>query len=406
MSYVPPHKRADKESAGLRLTPAILEPQKRRNLNPGSSRTNIDKSGRIVYSNSAISKWFIVGLDGDGQIPPSVLLQPVRVDSVERVTGEKPLALVKNSPENGGGLNQDNPEQPWVYIAENVLHDLLSSFENVMSGRKEQHSRDSKPTLVAKVGTILFHGSRKSSIPEDPERTLLSESLLRQFRRTFYTNIPSSYMENVMNNVASKIGVDFEQSKDLYNVKLSDKSQPKATISCKCRVREEGQRLQVFKIEMNPIRHMVADVSCLGKNLDLRLMLTTKTILTDLCEDEMAGIEELISSVVIDPNVKGGLRWPLGKQSSRDRFEVIGVWHTSSRAYSSPTLRLKVRNADRFDFRTSAGEATGEVSLKLKGIASELLGSDKLDSESNRGMILDAIKLLWEQFLQSDKVLT
>lgn len=93
----------------------------------------------------------------------------------------------------------------------------------------------------------------------------------------------------------------------------------------------------------------------------------------------MAGIEELISSAVIDPNVKGGLRWPLGKASSGDRFQVIGVWHTTSRAYKSPSLRLKVRNADRFDFRTSAGETTGEVTLKLKGIATELSVCFSLD---------------------------
>lgn len=79
----------------------MLDPQKRRNLNSGSFRMNADKSGRIVYSNSAISKWFTVSLDGDEHIPASALLQPVQVDSVERVAGRKPLALVKNSEENG-----------------------------------------------------------------------------------------------------------------------------------------------------------------------------------------------------------------------------------------------------------------------------------------------------------------
>ncbi|XP_031382823.1 uncharacterized protein LOC116196985 isoform X3 [Punica granatum] len=120
---------------------------------------------------------------------------------------------------------------------------------------------------------------------------------------------------------------------------------------------------------------MVADISCLSKYLDLRLMLSTKTIITALSEDETVGIGELIGSAVLDPNVKGGLRWPLGKASSGDRFQVIGVWHTNSRAYASPAFRLKVRNADRFDFKTSAGEATGgglpkaeRTSFRITGI--------------------------------------
>lgn len=97
MAYVPPHKRASKDHNERRPTPAMLDPQKRRHLNVGSFRTNADKSGKIVYSNSAISKWFAVGLRGDDQIPASDLLKPVQVDSVERVADEKPLALVKSS---------------------------------------------------------------------------------------------------------------------------------------------------------------------------------------------------------------------------------------------------------------------------------------------------------------------
>ncbi|PKI56420.1 hypothetical protein CRG98_023158 [Punica granatum] len=211
-------------------------------------------------------------------------------------------------------------------------------------------------------------------------------------------------MENVVNDIAPKLGVEFEQIKDLYNVKLSDISRPNVTISCKCRVLKEEQRLQLYKIEMNPVRHMVADISCLSKCLDLRLMLSTKTIITALSEDETVGIGELIGSAVLDPNVKGGLRWPLGKASSGDRFRVIGVWHTISRAYASPMFRLKVRNADRFDFKTSTGEATGEVSLKLKGLASELLGLE-LDLEMIYDMLIDTVKLLWELFLHWDRFL-
>lgn len=89
-------------------------------------------------------------------------------------------------------------------------------------------------------------------------------------------------------------------------------------------------------------------------------------------DDEMQSIRDLISSAVLDPDVKGGLRWPLGKESSGDRYKVVGIWHVIANMYTNPSLRLKVRHADRFDFRTSTGEATWEVSLMLKKVVSKL----------------------------------
>lgn len=89
-------------------------------------------------------------------------------------------------------------------------------------------------------------------------------------------------------------------------------------------------------------------------------------------DDEMQSIRDLISSAVLDPDVKGGLRWPLGKESSGDRYKVVGIWHVIANMYTNPSLRLKVRHADRFDFRTSTGEATWEVSLMLKKVLSKL----------------------------------
>lgn len=87
----------------------------------------------------------------------------------------------------------------------------------------------------------------------------------------------------------------------------------------------------------------------------------------------MEGIADLLNSAVLDRDVKGGLRWPLGKGTSGDRFRVVGVWHTVAKSYVNPFMRLKLRNADRYDFKTSVGEVTKEVTLKLKQVTSELL---------------------------------
>lgn len=80
-------------------------------------------------------------------------------------------------------------------------------------------------------------------------------------------------------------------------------------------------------------------------------------------------MRELLKYAILDPHAKGGLRWPLGKETFGDRFSVVGVWHTKYKAFRGHTMRLKLRDADRFDFRTSTGEVAREVTLKMLGIS-------------------------------------
>nr|GMC77214.1 DNA ligase [Ipomoea batatas] len=145
---------------------------------------------------------------------------------------------------------------------------------------------------------------------------------------------------------------------------------------------------------------MVEDISCLGRSLDLRLMLCTKRIMIALTDDEIDGIKALISSAVLDSDVKGGLRWPLGKNSSGDRYSIVGVWHTTAKTYRSSSIRLKVRHADRFDFRTSSGEVAREVTLKLHGIVSQIQ-DETCENDPVFQMLGDNIKLIWDHFLCS-----
>ncbi|GAV86153.1 LOW QUALITY PROTEIN: hypothetical protein CFOL_v3_29586, partial [Cephalotus follicularis] len=224
----------------------------------------------------------------------------------------------------------------------------------------------------------------------------VAESTMKQLKRSFCTNVPSSYVESLIDEVATKIGVELD--KDIYHIKLADSTQPDSTIACKCVVKED-KKLNLLKasIELNPLRNMALDISCLDKNLDLRLMLCTKRSLTDLTDDEMHSIKTLINQAVLDPDVKGGLRWSLGKASSGDRYSVVGVWHTIVTIYESPSLRLKVRHADRFDFRTATGEVTKEIILKLKGVLSKL--QEEVDRNSITDMLKDNLKLIWNHFL-------
>ncbi|MBA0618746.1 hypothetical protein Godav_028044 [Gossypium davidsonii] len=373
MAYIPPHKRHSKDAESPTPTPESLIPKFERNVQLRASNTKADRSGRIIYSNYAISRWFAVGLDDGNGDTSSVHLKPVSVESIERKTGEKPAILVKSN------LNKENNEvkgSPWSSIAENILPDLLSSFEKVRAETECKDLKDVKPVMVARFGKILFQGSPSMNLGS-VSKSCVTETILSKLRRTFYTSLPASYTGNIMAEVVSKIGVDFAEVKDVFQV----------------------------KVELSPVRDMFIDISCLDMDLDLRLALSHKRILTSMTEDEMQSIKNLIDSAVLDPDVKGGLRWPFGKATSGDRYSVVGIWHTMSTAYQNSSIRLKVRYADRFDFITTYGEDSKEVVLKLKGIVSGLLEQD-VATHAISDMLKDNLSLIWRHFLRCEPFLT
>ena len=104
MAYIPPHKRHSKD---VRRAPPIAEtphPQFQRTMNLRASTSRKNKSGKIVYADHAISKWFAVGLDDDGQFPPYIHLEPFSFEYYERKTGEKSLVLVSSIVTEGSCL--------------------------------------------------------------------------------------------------------------------------------------------------------------------------------------------------------------------------------------------------------------------------------------------------------------
>ncbi|KAL4376892.1 hypothetical protein GQ457_02G033140 [Hibiscus cannabinus] len=392
MAYIPPHKRQSKDSERPSPMPtpslASLSHGFNRKVRLGASKSKAD---RAVYLNYAISRWFAVGWNGHGDTS-AVHLKPVSVESFERRTGQKPLVLDKNT------LDKNEVQgSPCSSILENVMPHLLSCAEKLKAEIERGDLKDVKLTMAARFGTILFQGT-PSVNPDNVIRDCLGN-----LRRTFYTNLPAQYAANIIAEVSSKIGVDFADVKHSYQVKLSDSTQPDVSIFCKCRVNDD-EKLHLYKIELNPVRDMVIDISCMDMDLDLRLGLTHKRVVTSLSEDEMQGIQTLISSAVLDPDVKGGLRWPFGKASSVNRYNVIGVWHTNATAYENGSIRLKVQHADRFDFRTTYGEASNEVVLKLKGISSGLL--QDVETNAISIMLQDSLSLIWRHFLQCEPYLT
>lgn len=412
MAYIPPHKRHSRDMEKPSPTAELLAPEFNRQLTlrPSAphfirkdlkpSGRKVDRSGKIVYANHAIYKWFSIGSSDHGDLFPScVRLEPFSVPAIEHRRGEKPLALVNSIVSQG---NREEEEEvvtgPWESIVVNLLPDLLSSVEHVKN--EMDQDADVKPKLVARIGKVLFHG-----ISEIDQNELPNETTLRQLKRLFYTNVSNAYMDNITGKVIPLIGVEFEEEKDIYHVKLSDARRPSVTLSCKCTTLPEFNNLKLYKVELNQVRHMVADISCLKQNIDMRLMLCSKKTVEKLTDDEMEGISDLINSAVLDQDVMGGLRWPLGKATSGDRFRVVGVWHTVAKSYVNPFVRLKLRKADRYDFISSIGEATKEVTLKLKQVTSELL-RERAEYDVIFDVLNEHLKLFWNHFVCSASCLS
>ncbi|KAK0600374.1 hypothetical protein LWI29_014364 [Acer saccharum] len=344
---------------------------------------------------------YIVGLDSDNQFPSSVHLVPTLIESLKHRFVVKPLVLLNSYPATKDETISSTPSEtisstPWESVAVDVWPKLLSDFEIVRDMLESNDELDEvKPAFFARFGKILFH-------PNSSVKNLIKDRVavttLRQMNTTFYVNTPPSYMENIISGVAPKIGFDLEEDKDIFYILLSDSTIPSNShIYCKCRMKED-RKLELYKVEMNPVRKMIEDISCIDKNLDLRLALQTKRILTSLTDDEMNSIGNIINSAIIDPKVKGGLRWPYGKACSGDRFAVIKIWHSIAKKYKSPSLSLMARHVDRFDFEDTYGLDSIEVYLKLKSIVSELQ-EEKIETDSILEMFKDNLKMIWDHFL-------
>lgn len=145
---------------------------------------------------------------------------------------------------------------------------------------------------------------------------------------------------------------------------------------------------------------MVEDISCLYKDLDLRIILYKKETLVDIEDEDKDAIRRLVEEATLDAGVKGGLRWPLGKNSAGERFTVVGAWHTKHRKFKlkDPDISLYLRCADRFDFVSSIGGISNEVTLKMHQ-ASGWVKDGTLDADSISKTLKEAVKLTWENLL-------
>ncbi|KDO45548.1 hypothetical protein CISIN_1g016149mg [Citrus sinensis] len=392
MAYIPPHKRHSEYPLMPSPPPVMPVPKFNRNLNLGSPRHNADMGAKIVYADITAYRWLAVGSEDDTCFPSSVHLQPFSLEHAHPKRGAKSFVLANNNlAKDNDEVRENIPRSPWESIAEDVWPDVLSACKIVNNEMEE------KPRLVARFGHVVFLGDNSLGLESVREGQVAEETILRQLTKFFYNDVPATYAEKIINEVVPKIGVDFEEYEDVYRIMLSDTKRPNLSISCRCTVKED-KTLELYKVYVDPLRHLVVNISSIDKNLDLRLALRSKKTFAAVSDDEMNSIRNLIDLAILDPEVKGGLRWPMGKSYWGDRYRVIGVQHTETKSYKSPSLRLKIRHADRFRFKTATGETAIEISLELRSIVSEIQDG-KIDADSIHNGFKDYLRLIWDHFL-------
>ncbi|KAL9436513.1 hypothetical protein AB3S75_022544 [Citrus x aurantiifolia] len=381
MAYIPPHLRRSKDPQRPSPVPEMLEPIFKRKLKVGSSKHDTGAySNYIKYGDHAVHRKFVCGLDNNNSISSD------HFEEFPEEPDEHKRSVTINLARDNDKACANTSRSPWESIAENVWPDVLSAC-NIVKNEMEE-----KPKMCARFGHILFDENDLLSLKSANERQV-AETAFKAMRNCFDTPVPAAYMEKIVHEVVPKIGVDFVEYKDIFCVKLYDGTRH---ITCKCTVKED-QKLELYKVVLDQVRHMVADIVCFDEDLDLRLALYTRSTLPALSDDEMNNIRILINSAIPDPKVKGGLRWPMGKSYSGS-YTVVGVWHHEFKSYKSPSLKLKIINVDRFFFKTGTGVATIEINLKFRRIVSEIQDGE-IDTDSIYNGFKDKLRLIWDHFL-------
>ncbi|XP_026416107.1 uncharacterized protein LOC113311488 [Papaver somniferum] len=360
MAYIPPHKRHSKDDNNIPLPTQFQKKVGSSSSSTSKSTTKRTKDraaklmGRhIIYLHCSISKWFIEA-DDDQISADSIRLEPfVGYKSVEWERGGKPFILVCDSlTDSGSGFPKNNT--PWVSITDNIRSDLLASFENMRTTIDLGEAGVAmKTTFVARFGTVLFH-KPSVNISSSSSKSEAATTLAR-VRKQFCTKVTDSYIETIFGGVFPMIVADPYQPKEYYRVQVSDKVEPESA--------------------------------------------TKRDLTAALKDEELKGLKQLVDSAILDGNVKGGLRWPMGKEHSFDgRYSVVGAWHSIVKTFKNASLKLKFINADRFDFCTSDGEIGKELTPDMKGV-NDMLMDRLVDMEPAIGSLEDNLKLVWNHLL-------
>ncbi|XP_074566315.1 uncharacterized protein LOC141822912 [Curcuma longa] len=402
MAYIPPHKR----HSATRSTPAPPPASFSRRFNqslaldgpshprgrksPSHQRSEITD---IAYADQSTSLWCIAG---GCPHPDDFRLEPYTCDAEELQREGYMHPLVLTIAGDPPSVESEEEPPPWVAIVNWIERDLLSSL---ISARSELAPRI-KMSFVARIGKVFFRGEPSRCLESVRSSAYSGSDIRGKVSKFFDTSLPNERIQEFEQLEMAKLGFDFDSQKERYIVQLFNKTLAGSVITCKCKV-AEGGGLEIYKIEQNRLRRLVVDVSCVSKDLDLRLMLYSVEVSKTLDDIGKDSIKRLVSDAIIDPNVKGGLRWSLGKDSVNGTCSIVGVWHVKYKNFKSQNMRINFRYADRIHHITSFGRVSNEVNFKLTGVSQQLMDED-FEPSSVLAAIRDAVKLIWNHFLDKN----
>ncbi|KAL5708544.1 hypothetical protein ACHQM5_019330 [Ranunculus cassubicifolius] len=393
------HRRHSKHTNCSSLFPSPSQLQK--TLKHHQQKTWVIRE-RNASPNFTGPTWLVVPFydednDEDTKLPSSIKLKEFACKFMAPRRNSKSLILVYGDPSHKdahGIINKD----PWASVVGRIRQALLGSFQNARSRLCMDGPVKNVPHMLFRFGKVLFHDKSSSPISFDNiDKSSALETALSQFHRSFFTSVPISFRETTVSEAIQKVGLDFDKEKDYYSVQVRDIRRPRNIMTCKCTVIQDVGGLEIHKVEMDEERHFVADISCLDKNLDLRLRLSSKRILT-LTAGEKLRLTDFLKSAVINSGAKGRLRWPLGKKSVDGRYMIVQVCHSKTKLFRNSSMKLKLRRAERFDLKSKTGEVANEVSLRMTEL-NRMLRNLTLEVNPMVDVVRDAMKLIWDYFL-------
>ncbi|CAH8334819.1 unnamed protein product [Eruca vesicaria subsp. sativa] len=323
--YIPPHKRNLKDPVQPSPFPAdSLVKKFRRNIDDLKSTSF--RGNRIVYSGKHFTKWFLISSNGiEDEVPPSVELVPLSTDSYDCINGLKALALMNKDFQKE---SEEEERTRWLLIAEKVADGLVFAYEQA-NKRKEDHdiSDNAKLRLVARFGKIVFYGRKAGPVVDYS---------LRNSRRIFSTDVPTSFIQNIKSKAIPRHEFCINGEKEKYIVKITGPNESlivnvpwaKMDVSaCTRQVFENISSLIIFTL-LTSYKPFVAQAELNP-------------------ESEVSNIQGLLSSAIVDLNVKGRLRWPLGTTSLEVRYGTGEIEKGVTLILKEMNTKLQEQNIER-----------------------------------------------------------
>eukprot|EP00249_Psilotum_nudum_P012328 c23723_g1_i1 orf=79-1476(+) len=310
---------------------------------------------------------------------------------------------------------------PWHTIAASMRNYLNTALEQLKEHLEIRSDYEVRPTMAIRLGKLIFHNRIRGSTPSGDldwygiltartfEAAWARRSASKDIAKTF-DNAVTSDVYTYLGEIATKDS-QISATKDRYIIVVEDEMQPDTKLLCSCsRVNscetqlantssETLPQLILEKVNTSPLRHMIADIACIGKISDIRLALYSKHRV-DLSTEEADALEAIVSKASINENVKGGLHWPLGYSGSlTKRFKVFGCWHVRKTYVEGATCKWVLQHADRTEFKFSSGRRSYEVTLKPYICNEYLKGRKEWNQEKIVESVEGFVEWVWKQCL-------